>query len=109
MKKSNLFDKAVQRSNMGNMRTNIETQSPKGTIILEGAEMDYATAPVIRKSLAAFAKNGIYGYGSVLYCCNDPKYHCESESGCPDGKTGQRAGGKQNSRYVKPDTAPFSV
>ena len=61
MKKSNLFDKAVQRSNMGNMRTNIETQSPKGTIILEGAEMDYATAPVIRKSLAAFAKNGIYG------------------------------------------------
>ncbi|PWL49041.1 MAG: putative C-S lyase [Clostridiales bacterium] len=62
MKKSNLFDKAVQRSNMGNMRTNIETQSPKGTIILEGAEMDYATAPVIRKSLAAFAKNGIYGY-----------------------------------------------
>ena len=44
------------------MRTNIETQSPKGTIILEVAEMDYATAPVIRKSLAAFAKNGIYGY-----------------------------------------------
>lgn len=58
----NLFDIAVQRRDIGNMRTHIEEGMPEGTIILEGAEMDYATAPVIRKRLAAFAENGIYGY-----------------------------------------------
>lgn len=35
---------------------------PAESVVLWGAEMDYATAPCVRNALAKFAENGIYGF-----------------------------------------------
>ncbi len=58
------FDTPVERDRIGNMKDNLVKESPFGeaSVMLSGAEMDYATAPVIRDALAAFAQRGIYGY-----------------------------------------------
>lgn len=56
------YDSTVCRSGTGNMKGEIAHKLPDGGILLLGAEMDYPTAPCIRKALAAFAENGIYGY-----------------------------------------------
>lgn len=56
------FDKSVRRKGTGNMKGSFAETVPAGSVMLWGAEMDYATAPCIRKALAKFAENGIYGF-----------------------------------------------
>ena len=61
----------AERKNIGNMKGIAEEELSSGRIrmragnrlvYLSGAEMDLKTAPVIRKSLSAFAQNGLYGF-----------------------------------------------
>lgn len=58
------FDIPVDRSGIGNMKESFAAESPLGdrAVVLSGAEMDFATAPVIRNALSDFAKRGIYGF-----------------------------------------------
>lgn len=57
-----IFEKQVDRMNTGNMKGGFSEKLPEGTLVLCGAEMDYATAPVIRNTLCSFAERGIYGF-----------------------------------------------
>lgn len=57
-----IFDKSVCRKGNGNMKGAFTEAAPVGSVVLWGAEMDYATAPCIRDALARFAENGIYGF-----------------------------------------------
>ena len=61
----------AERKNIGNMKGIAEEELSSGRIrmragnrlvYLSGAEMDLKTAPVIRKSLSAFAQSGLYGF-----------------------------------------------
>lgn len=58
------FETLVDRRNIGNMKYSISSEpgTPGNAVVLSGAEMDYATAPVIREALSEFAMRGIYGY-----------------------------------------------
>lgn len=56
------FDEPVERIGTGNMKGAFSRALPKDTVCLWGAEMDYPTAPCIRRALADFAMNGIYGF-----------------------------------------------
>ncbi len=57
------FDTIVNRKNTGNMKGNEFAHLGDGEAVnLFGAEMDYPTAPFIRKALSDFALNGIYGF-----------------------------------------------
>lgn len=56
------FDIPVDRSGIGNMKGAMANTAPQGSVMLSGAEMDYATAPVIRSALAEFAQRGLYGF-----------------------------------------------
>lgn len=56
------FDLAVNRTGTGNMKGILEQACPDSSIFLFGAEMDYPTAPCIRRALADFALNGNYGF-----------------------------------------------
>lgn len=44
------------------MKGSIAAALPPGAVLLAGAEMDYPTAPCIRRAVAAFAQNGLYGF-----------------------------------------------
>lgn len=54
------FETPVSRSGIGNMKGGFPC--PPGTALLSGAEMDFATAPVITHALSAFAARGLYGF-----------------------------------------------
>lgn len=54
------FDTLVNRSGIGNMKGGFDC--PKDTVLLSGAEMDFATAPVIIRALSEFAARGLYGF-----------------------------------------------
>ena len=56
------FDKTVCREGNGNMKGAFAETVPAESVVLWGAEMDYATAPCVRNALAKFAENGIYGF-----------------------------------------------
>lgn len=56
------FDKSVCREGNGNMKGAFAETVPAESVVLWGAEMDYATAPCVRNALAKFAENGIYGF-----------------------------------------------
>lgn len=56
------FDIPVDRSGIGNMKGAMTDIAPHGSVMLSGAEMDYATAPVIRSALVGFAQRGLYGF-----------------------------------------------
>ena len=58
------FETMVDRTGTGNMKGSFAAQMPETAdpLILAGAEMDYATAPVIREALEQFARRGIYGF-----------------------------------------------
>lgn len=56
------FETNVCREGTGNMKGAVEKRLPEGSVSLWGAEMDYPTAPCVRKALADFAENGIYGF-----------------------------------------------
>lgn len=56
------FEEAANRSDTGNMKGAVADRLPGETVCLWGAEMDYPTAPCIRRALADFAEKGIYGY-----------------------------------------------
>lgn len=58
----NCFDDTVRRAGTGNMKGELAGAYPEGAVSLWGAEMDYPTAPCVRRALAAFAENGIYGF-----------------------------------------------
>lgn len=61
-----MFDFEVQlnRSGIGNMKDTFSRQTEDGVplLVLSGAEMDFATAPVIRDALQEFAQRGSYGF-----------------------------------------------
>lgn len=54
------FETPVSRSGIGNMKGGFPC--PPGTALLSGAEMDFATAPVITRALSGFAARGLYGF-----------------------------------------------
>lgn len=56
------FDIPVDRRGIGNMKGAMTDAVPHGSVMLSGAEMDYATAPMIRNALAGFAQRGLYGF-----------------------------------------------
>lgn len=56
------FENLVNRSEIGNMKNTLSNHASKNCLILGGAEMDYPTAPVIRKALSEFAQRGLYGF-----------------------------------------------
>lgn len=56
------FNIPVDRSGIGNMKGAMTDIAPHGSVMLSGAEMDYATAPVIRSALVGFAQRGLYGF-----------------------------------------------
>lgn len=53
------FEKMANRLNIGNDK---QTLFLNDNIVLSGAEMDYATAPVICQALEKFVQNGMFGY-----------------------------------------------
>lgn len=55
------FETLVDRNGIGNMKGSL-TAGRKDKVLLFGAEMDFATAPVIRKKVAEFASRGLYAY-----------------------------------------------
>lgn len=55
------FETLADRTGIGNMKGAMTDQLP-GILNLSGAEMDYATAPVIQKALADFSLRGLYGF-----------------------------------------------
>ncbi len=59
-----IFDTLVDRKGIGNMKGQMmeKYQNDPKMLVLWGAEMDYATAPVITKRLQEIAKRGLYGY-----------------------------------------------
>lgn len=56
------FETPASRSGNGNMKGSMASSLPQGTLFLAGAEMDFGTAPCIRKALRDFAENGLYGF-----------------------------------------------
>lgn len=58
------FDEDVCRSGIGNMKYAMEQRAGDDPemLYLCGAEMDFPTAPVIRRRLARIAENGLYGF-----------------------------------------------
>jgi len=56
------FETPVNRSGIGSMKDVLREETGTDPVVLAGAEMDFATAPVISRALAAFAERGIYGY-----------------------------------------------
>lgn len=56
------FETLAPRQGIGNMKAAMQEKALPGTVVLSGAELDFATAPVIRKAVADFAMNGLYGY-----------------------------------------------
>ncbi len=58
------FETPVNRTGTGNMKGAMQTASGenRNILVLSGAEMDFMTAPVIRKAVADFAMRGIYGF-----------------------------------------------
>ena len=56
------FDTPANRTGNGNMKGGMGRHLPEGAVILAGAEMDYSTAPCIRRAVVAFAQNGLYGF-----------------------------------------------
>lgn len=56
------FDTPASRDQNGNMKGGMERALPPGAVLLAGAEMDYPTAPCIRRALADFVQNGLYGF-----------------------------------------------
>lgn len=55
------FETSVDRGGIGNMKGAM-ARDPAEILNLSGAEMDFATAPVIRQALAAFSRRGLYGF-----------------------------------------------
>ena len=58
----NEFELYLDRNGFGNMKGAAAAKALPGTTVLYGAEMDFPTAPCIRKALADFAMKGMYGY-----------------------------------------------
>ncbi len=56
------FETPASRTGNGNMKGGMGKDLPNGVVLLAGAEMDYPTAPCIRKAIADFAQNGLYGF-----------------------------------------------
>ena len=57
------FETLADKANCGNMKESFCTlAAQKQGIMLSGAEIDYPTAPVIRRTLADFALRGSYGF-----------------------------------------------
>ncbi len=56
------FETFASRAGNGNMKGSMGADLPKGAVLLAGAEMDYPTAPCIRKAISDFAQNGLYGF-----------------------------------------------
>lgn len=58
------FETTVNSKSIGNMKSMMATEAgcPEKAVVLAGAEMDFATAPVITRSLSEFVKRGIYGF-----------------------------------------------
>lgn len=58
----NEFELYLDRNGFGNMKGAAAAKALPGTTVLYGAEMDFPTAPCIRKAVADFAMKGMYGY-----------------------------------------------
>ena len=58
----NEFDIKALKYEVGNMKGGWERKFDEDVIFLSGAEMDFPTAPVIRKRLVEVASNGLYGF-----------------------------------------------
>lgn len=56
------FETPASRIGNGNMKGGMSAGLPQDAVMLAGAEMDYPTAPCIRRAVAAFAQNGLYGF-----------------------------------------------
>lgn len=56
------FETPANRQGNGNMKGGMAAGLPNGTLFLAGAEMDFGTAPCIRKAITDFAGNGLYGF-----------------------------------------------
>ena len=56
------FETPASRAGNGNMKGGMGQGLPAGAVLLSGAEMDYPTAPCIRRAAAEFAQNGLYGF-----------------------------------------------
>jgi cystathionine beta-lyase len=58
------FETLINLQNIGNMKatTALEARCPEQAVVMAGAEMDFATAPIITQTLADFSKRGIYGF-----------------------------------------------
>ena len=53
------FETPIDRRDIGNMKAGL---ADEGMLLLAGAEMDFPTAPVVRRALSAFAERGLYGF-----------------------------------------------